>query len=364
MSCESTRKRLLDADLLSTAARQAMADALAHAETCAACRSAVGDFDRLVAAGNVAAVTDPAAAAAPTGGWASFERRLQAAVDAAGPPGDVPRGRPLAAGSPIGSGRRARWRGWIGAAAAAAVVGFAGFGVGSRSNPGVATSPPEPTAIRRRPAIAQPLAVSDVARQVRAFDEIDGVFDGRARWLLLSAAASDVGLTDVKLTDADPAGWGAAAPPPAVATDTRPVGSRGGGPGRPLILVRLNLTRDDGRTTDADVVIVPGTTATVTVPSAGGSPLRYRLDTSAADPMRVSVRVELAGNGGPKPDDHRARAGAADGGAAVLGTVLHLRPYVGAAAGRLVTPGGSYDLRVAAAPAADASQPDAQRSKL
>ena len=92
---------------------------------------------------------------------------------------------------------------------------------------------------------------------------------------------------------------------------------------------------------NADLVIVPGTAATVTVPTKQGNPVRYHVVTFADHPTRLAVRVEMPQQGTPGAPEATA----------VLGTSLELQPFRETAAGRLVTRSGAYDLMVAAAPA-------------
>jgi hypothetical protein len=158
---------------------------------------------------------------------------------------------------------------------------------------------------------------------------VDQVFDGRTNWLMMSANATDVGLSDHPDSSAAPA-----------TQSTTTIGDDAAGPGRKLLLVRLNLTSGTEVISNADLVIVPGTAASVTVPTKQGTPIRYRVVTFADHPNRLAVRVEMPQKG----------PGATDA-TAVLGTSLDLQPYRETAAGRLVTHTGSYDLMVAAAPA-------------
>lgn len=377
MDCERVRQLLLDLGL-TDADRRRVADALAHADACADCRRAFGDFDRVVAAlrhGRGAdesattgmAAQDEAAAsvpaeAAPAGGWESFEQRLAGAV-----------GRPsmrlaYADPGPTGAGRRlpaafGRWLPAGAAVAASLLVAFGGFRLGRQAgNTVVIVQPPPQTGVVQ-PTVTSPtatavtmaLAPADVAQKVRTFREVNQAFDGRTGWLLLSGDQSDVGLIDAPAStsqDTSPVtqpaeGTGG---PPETAGDprpaSRPAGPQGGGLGRKVVLVRLHLLRGADVVSDVDLVIVPGTTASVTVPTTDGTRLRYYVGTSADDPTRLAVRVEVPEQGSPAGG---VREPGGDAAVAVLGTSLQVEPYHDVAAGRLVTPAGAYDLKIAAA---------------
>jgi hypothetical protein len=320
VECESTRQLLLDLGG-DAAGRLRVATALAHAEACPDCQVALADFDRMAAAAraddgsaaNDADPADPTSVGVPAGGWAGFERRMAAGIAA---------GR----GRPVGSGRqwwsaRPRWVSPLAGLAAAAAVAWAGFwaGRGASLTPTAVSPavdrPPATTVPQSTPGGDPALGPADVARRVRAFGEVDRVFDGRAGWLMVSSDASDLGLVNQAIS---------------------PAGPRGVGPGRTLILVRLNLARGGVPVSDADVVIVPGATAAVTVPARGGPPVRYRIGTSAADPLRLSVRLEVP-EGGPA------------GETSVLATSLSLQQFRNATAGKLTTAVGAYELTVTAA---------------
>jgi hypothetical protein len=220
-------------------------------------------------------------------------------------------------------------------------VGWVAFQVGQRSDlhdrgdenllsaASAATRPAAPAHALPLAAIPISLGPADVAQQVRAFGEVDQVFDGRTNWLMLSANATDVGLSDQPDNSATPA-----------TQSTTTIGSDVAAAGRKLLLVRLNLTSGTEVVSNADLIIVPGTAATVTVPTKQGTPVRYRVVTFADHPNRLAVRVEMPQSG----------PGAMDA-TAVLGTSLDLQPFRETAAGRLVTHTGAYDLMVAAAPA-------------
>ena len=168
------------------------------------------------------------------------------------------------------------------------------------------------------------LSPDDVAQKVRAFGAVDQSFDGQAGWLLLSANNTDVGLNQS-------------------AGSQRPT-TRGAG--TKVLLVRLNLVRGTDVVSEADVLIVAGTTANVVVPTKLGIPLQYHIVTSARDPMRLRVQVQVPRQG---VVERVANMPASGPNMAELGTSLDLQPYRDATAGRLVLDRESFDLQVAAA---------------
>ena len=276
MNCENVQLTVIELSLDPTARRR-LAEALAHLETCASCRNAIGGCDRVAAI-----LAAPAAEeGAPPSGWQAFEAGLMA------------RGRRTPA-------RRGRlhWPRLTLAVAASLVIGLmgltAGIGAWLKWNPHGA-APTGPIAA---------LTPAEVSQRTREFTEINRAFDGRAGWVMLAGRQSDLGLAKT-----------------ASAVDLRP------------LVLRLTLSRDGRAVANADVLIVPGQTADLTIPTLAGSQLRCRVATSASDPSALSLRAEL-------------RAGAAQEAQALLTTRLRLQGATAASAGKLVTPDGEYDLKV------------------
>ncbi len=301
MPCGHARQLLLDGGW-SERERHDLAAALAHAADCPDCAAALAAFDEMRTA-----IDARHADAVPAGGWDAFADRLASTVSAAG-------------ASPTMTTTRLRRRGT--AAAACVVIGVAGFlagRLGGPASPGLATngtgttSPVEarPTTSKQteaRPHVPTPTP-GDVARGAAAFAQLSEVFDRRASWMLVSDAGSDVGLS----------------------SDVIP-------PARRLLVLRLTVLRGEAVVSSADLVIVPGRTADLTLPLGGGQELHYQIDTSADPPTRLSLWLELT-----TPRETRTLA--------ALATNLNLRPGEGVSAGRFTTPAGPYELRVAFADA-------------
>jgi hypothetical protein len=276
MNCENVQLTVIELGL-DPAARQRLAEALAHLETCASCRDAIGGCDRVAAVLAVPADNE----GAPPSGWQAFETRLMATTR-----------RPQA------QRRRRRWSGLTLAVAASLVIGFmgltAGIGAWLKWNSHGAAPTGSITA----------LTPAEVSQRTREFTEINRAFDGRAGWVMLAGRQSDLGLAETAST-----------------VDLRP------------LVLRLNLSRDGRCVANADVLIVPGQTADLTIPTLAGSQLRCRVATSASDPSALSLRAEL-------------RAGAEQEAQALLTTRLRLQGTTAAPAGQLVTPDGEYELKV------------------
>lgn len=277
MSCETVRQSLLEFGWDATS-RERAAQLLAHLESCPECRQAVNEFDQLGAA-----LKGPSPDDEPAGGWTSFEARLSAAAKPAHP-------------------MRPRWL----AVAAAVLLATGTFLVGRWSE----RSPTRPIAIssapETQPDTVQPhFAAHEISQAVNAFEQVSKVFDGRASWMLVSHDSSDVGVA------------------------AHPVDSA-----RKVLMLRLTVTRGGKLASDADLLVIPGQTANLTVPIQGGQSLKYRIGTSAGEPTRLTVWLEVA-------TPHGGEALGA------LSTNLNLDPGQKVTAGQLATTAGEYELKIA-----------------
>ena len=138
------------------------------------------------------------------------------------------------------------------------------------------------------------------------FANVAEVFEGRARWVATAEDDPDLGLA---------------------ATPIRPAAK--------VVLMRLVMSHGRKIVSDANLVIVPGESATLTVPFAEGRKLRYRVDTSRQEPRTLSVWAELQ------------RADGDDQPLAALGTTLRPQGNQVLPAGRMVTSSGGYELEIA-----------------
>lgn len=278
MNCDTSRQLLLEFDW-DEAGRRRVEAALAHLEECASCRSAMSDYDLVRAS-----LRSRDVEAKPPGGWAAFENRL---AKAAAPP--RPRSRLMPA-----------------ALAASLLIAFTGWAMYLQVG-GVSS---KPTSGTQRGGGLAVLSAEEVGEQVQVFDQVASLFDHRLGWVLIGGQASDMGL------DAD----------------------RTNGSGQ-LLVLRLAASRGRDLCSKADLVIVPGQSASLTVPSAKGPTLRYQIATSKSDPTRLQVWVEAE-----QPEG----AGAVQ---ASLATDLNLEAGRVTSLGQMVTPGGRYDVNVTLAKA-------------
>jgi hypothetical protein len=95
----------------------------------------------------------------------------------------------------------------------------------------------------------------------------------------------------------------------------------------------LTLTHGPEVTSKADLLIIPGQTASFTVPGHYGPDLHYRVSTSATNPSQIAVSLELT-----VPTISEPLAG--------MATNLQLQSGEKLTAGRLVTAYGQYDLNI------------------
>jgi hypothetical protein len=303
-ACVATRRRLIDLGA-DGAARDELSLTLAHLAACEPCRQAMRDVDRVRLA--LTSYGTSSREAEPVGGWEAFDARLIAAQEAA-----------ARACPPTRSSLPHRWLRTCAAVAAAVLIAIGTFFWGRAAAGG---KRPAGEAQTVSSAKIVPLSKAEIASQLGAFGEVDQVFEGRTRWLLLTSGGADVGLEESAASAASPA-------------------PRNGS--EKIVILRLNVCRGDEVVSTADVAIVAGKTAELRVLTKDGGVLRYRVITSDLDPSKLAFRAEL-------------RSGATAAGTsepqAVLATDLRLRPDAGASAGQLIAPTGSYDVRVTYAPA-------------
>ena len=144
-----------------------------------------------------------------------------------------------------------------------------------------------------------------VAEHVRVFDQVCSVFDRRASWVLVGDQTSDMGL------------------------GRNPVTARTG-----LLVARLTLAEGSSVVSSADLVIVPGESAYLTLPTQRGLRVCYRVATSEKTPTHMQVAVDIG------------RAGRAQEAWATLAADLRLEPGHMLRVGEVATPSGYYVLNV------------------
>lgn len=277
MACEIFQETLLELDL-DERDRGRVALALRHLEGCAICQEAFRDFDGIQSA---IALTDRNVE--PREGWARFEEELTSHVAAR--PRNSPSYRSLGV-----------------AAAVLIVCGAFALGlslarVGGRSIAVVAPGSTEEAGPHFTPG--------DIHHQVTAFRRVSEVYDGRAGWIWVSKGASDVGIAKSNISAA-----------------------------QKLLLLRLTVLAGERQISEADLMVIPGQTADLTVPLEDGAALHYRVGTSTDEPTHLALWLEMRTPTGTEP-------------LAALSSSLRLQPGQKVTAGELSTTSGRYVLKVA-----------------
>lgn len=292
--CETVRQYLLAAGW-DAEGRQQAAAMLRHAEDCAECRSAIGDFDRIRAT----LADSESDLAEPAGGWEAMHDRMSDAL--------AERAMPM---------RRPVVRPGLAIAAALAAVAAATFHIGRFLNP----APPAPTAMvqpvylvdpqRAEPAPAR-ISSAEESHELQAFRQVADVYDGRAGWIMLSNSsdASDVGM---------------------LSPDSRPSNK--------LLLLRLDLWHGHDLVSNSDLLVLAGQTADLTVPLETGQSLHYHVRTSSeVDRDDGSDHVFIALELNPPKSRNPLAA---------LATNLLLHPNQRTTAGWLATSAGDFELKI------------------
>ena len=111
---------------------------------------------------------------------------------------------------------------------------------------------------------AAALSQADIDGRVKAFHEISGVFENRAAWLLVGDNTSDMGVNNSAIN-----------------------------PEHQVFLLRLTMLKSKRIISTADLVILPGQTASLTVPTEEESSLHYRIHTSEDHPTQLMISAQL-----------------------------------------------------------------------
>jgi hypothetical protein len=275
MSCEKVQQFLLDCDWDADQRRHAL-EILSHAQECPACRAALGQFDALRARLRIPE-TDRAV---PDGGWGALGHRLARASSH----------RPSRRWLPVA---------WVAAVLVGALTTYI---VDHRT-----TGPP---ALTDQEVAQLQFAPDDRTRNTKAFEQVSEFFDHRTNWLLVSDTASDMGVSAEPMVQPDH-----------------------------VLLLRLSMRHDHQVISNADLVIIPGQTANLTLPLSAQQSLHYRIGTSTGLPTQLALLVEIKAPSGSQP-------------IAGLATTLQLQPDQQVSAGQLNTEAGPYDLTIVFAHAA------------
>jgi hypothetical protein len=284
MSCDEIQEVLLDLKL-DDAHRRRLTESLNHLEQCADCRAAFADYDAIRNSIRV-----DSSEVEPIGGWESSGNEFLSLA--------VPT-RP-----------RRNWAFGL-AIAASLLVAVGAFEFGRLAD---RHTEPGPLAIQAGPSTHDEaelqFAPSDLNHEVNAFHQISRDYDGKAGWMLVSKDASDVGLSDKDVAA-----------------------------GGQVLVLRLSVTSDGNEISTADVLVVPGQTADLTVPLEGENGLHYRIGTSTDEPTRLTLMLELRKPTGAEP-------------LAALSTNLRMQPGQKRTAGELCTSSNRYVFKVGFAKAA------------
>jgi hypothetical protein len=296
-TCEMVREYLLAAGWDAEQRRQA-ARMLQHAEGCEACRSALGDFDRIRDA------LAPAEACEPAGGWEAMQWRMDDTLRSAG------RAGPAAARPPV-------LRPSLAIAASIAVIAAATFEMGqsvARRAAIAEAKGKEVIMVERSSGDPAPATISpnELSHDVEAFRQVADVYDGRAGWMMVSQNDSDVGIMHSQSA-----------------------------PSNKVLLLRLDLWHGRELVSNSDLLVLAGQTADLTVPMDDGQSLHYRIGTSLpadddytpAGQAQLHLWLELNTPRGHSP-------------LAALSTNLQLRPDQKVTAGKLATSAGEYELKI------------------
>jgi len=284
MVCEEIRQFLLEVDWDASRREQAL-ESLKHLEQCETCRAAMHEFDEL------RLVLAPAALPEPRDGWESMQRRLVKTI----PPA------------------RNVWIRPVMAMAATVVLVVLGFKAGQRES----TGPARTLATTDKPRVEPPepaIATPELSHTLKAFRTVSPVYDGYAGWMVVSRGTSEIGIL-----------------PNPVSSAAR------------MLALRLDLWQNDRSISNADLVVVDGQSADLTLPLKGGRLLHYRVGTSMDDPTRLTIGIEVKNQGGGEP-------------VAAMATALKIQPGHKQTVGKLATTNGDYELKIDFAGAAPASE--------
>jgi len=255
-----------------TVERERIAELMRYLAEDPQCRAEVAEYDRIRAA-----LRSDAPHAQPEGGWAAFEANLRESL------------------------RFRQSRQWPKYIAIAASLLLACIATWHHYRPERGDGVVDPGA-----ALAGlGFSAEEVSARASLFREVAEVFDRQASWVAVSDRISELGLSADALKQDDH-----------------------------LLLVRLTMLRDSQAVCRADLVIVPGQSAELTVPFEEDHQMRYLVATSESRPDRLTVWAELQ----ERADVHTASA--------ALATDLQIQPGQVLGAGRMVTASGGYQLRV------------------
>lgn len=276
MRCETARQRLVDLDLMAED-RKLLTQALIHERECEDCQTTMRDFDYMRE--SMAVDTDTAE---PSKGWDAFEAGLMSSMRS----------------------HTRRWPLMPVSLAASVLIACLGWGMYVFRNTGQPDIPAYVDNPIANSETASAISSQEIEERLQVFREVAEMFDQRVGWVLLSGTTSDLGLTN-----------------------EAPELSQG------VIVVRLSVLRDESLVSSADVIIVPGKEAHLTVPVNHGKRLCYVLGMTREQPNRLRLSASI---------EEPALSGAP----AQMSTSLDLIPRQIVSAGEIATTSGRYEVNV------------------
>ncbi len=274
MECDGTRELFLKHDELLSDRKRVLA-AVEHLKSCAECQAALADY------ADLREVLRNPSHVEPVGGWGQFQDRLK---------------------STARHSERVTFIGWRSASAVAASITLLALAIIGSSYLNNRPIPHEGQLMAT--SGTSRFSPAEVPQQVQAFAKVSEAFDNRASWMLISDHSSDVGVAETAITE------------------------------RSLVLLRLTLLRAQSVVSKADLVLVPGQQADLTLPLSDGKSLHYRISASRTTPTSLSVWLEIENPQAPSET------------LAALATQLPLAPGQVVSAGQLATTSGAYELKV------------------
>jgi len=273
MECDFVREIILEFGWDQDSRKRVM-EAINHLKQCRKCQKALEDYDHLR---NILTPEKPDAV--PKGGWDEFHERI------------LPKGRSHT--------RIIRFRSLATAALILLVAGVSWWAGRLWRDTGKAPS---------RQEMLQQLAYTEkeVKEQVEVFRTLSEVYDRKTGWVLVSDVKSDFGLV----------------PESSILSPE-------------MLMLRLTMLEGSNVISMSNLVVMAGQTAELTIPFTKGRKLKYNISTTAGNPAKFTIWVEVQ-----KENGHVSTV-------AALATQLQAEPGQVLSAGKLVTSAGKYELNIA-----------------
>ncbi len=277
--------------------QQRLETAVEHLKNCPACKAALANYAQMRDL-----LQAPSNESEPAGGWSGFQDRLQPTMTHGGIDGVSSHQANMPSLAGHGTRQHTTFIGWRSAMAVAASIVFLALSIVGTSYLSIRSH--QPMQDIPGPASLVQFKPAEVSQQVEAFAKVSEAFDNRASWMLISDHTSDVGVAEANI------------------------------PERTLLLLRLSLLHAGAIISHADLILIPGQQADLTLPSSDGQILHYRMSASNAVPTTLSLWLGIE-------NTHEKSATIA-----ALSTQLPLAPGQVVSAGQMATVSGTYELKV------------------